>query len=76
MVRTNFLRLRARSPSRRISRATRWRPTVCPWAFSWLDGQARAAPDIGVLGEAFRTARTTKVKMPADPLLHIELAWP
>ncbi|WP_228565442.1 hypothetical protein [Myxococcus sp. AB036A] len=42
----------------------------------WLDGQARAAPDIGVLGEAFRAARAAKVELAADPLLHIELAWP
>lgn len=42
----------------------------------WLDGQARAAPDIGVLGDAFRAARAAKVEMPADPLLHIDLAWP
>ncbi|WP_246137230.1 hypothetical protein [Myxococcus llanfairpwllgwyngyllgogerychwyrndrobwllllantysiliogogogochensis] len=42
----------------------------------WLDGQARASPDIGVLGEAFRAARAAKVEMPADPLLHIELGWP
>ncbi|CAM4282504.1 hypothetical protein [Corallococcus exiguus] len=42
----------------------------------WLDGQARTAPDIGVLGEAFLAARTAKVEMPADPLLHIDLAWP
>ncbi|NRD68426.1 hypothetical protein HRD49_42545 [Corallococcus exiguus] len=42
----------------------------------WLDGQARAAPDIGVVGEAFRAARTAKVEMPAVPLLHIDLAWP
>ncbi|MCP3167315.1 hypothetical protein [Myxococcus qinghaiensis] len=42
----------------------------------WLDGQARASPDIGVLGEAFRAALAAKVEMPADPLLHIELAWP
>ncbi|WP_194863208.1 hypothetical protein [Myxococcus sp. AB036A] len=41
----------------------------------WLDGQARAAPDIGVVGEAFRAARTAKVEMPADPLVHIDLAW-
>ncbi|MFY1824454.1 hypothetical protein ACN47A_00930 [Myxococcus fulvus] len=42
----------------------------------WLDGQARADPDIGVVGEVFRTARTAKVEMPADPLLHIDLTWP
>ncbi|NOK02930.1 hypothetical protein [Myxococcus sp. CA018] len=42
----------------------------------WLDGQARAAPDIGVVGEAVRAARASKVEMPADPLLHVELAWP
>jgi hypothetical protein len=42
----------------------------------WLDGQARAAPDIGVVGEAFREARTAKEEMPADPLLHIDLTWP
>ncbi|WP_253816522.1 hypothetical protein [Myxococcus xanthus] len=42
----------------------------------WLDGQARAAPDIGVLSEAFREARTAKVERSADPLVHIDLAWP
>ncbi|TQF11413.1 hypothetical protein FJV41_34335 [Myxococcus llanfairpwllgwyngyllgogerychwyrndrobwllllantysiliogogogochensis] len=42
----------------------------------WLDGQARAAPDIGVMDEAFRAARAAKAEMPADPLLHIDLAWP
>jgi hypothetical protein len=42
----------------------------------WLDGQARAAPDIGVVGEAFREVRTAKEEMPADPLLHIDLTWP
>ncbi|ABF87040.1 hypothetical protein MXAN_1804 [Myxococcus xanthus DK 1622] len=41
-----------------------------------LDDQARAASSIGVLGEAFRAARASKVEMPADPLLHIDLAWP
>ncbi|RUO89272.1 hypothetical protein D7Y11_31160 [Corallococcus sp. AB018] len=41
----------------------------------WLDGQARADPGCGVLGEAFREARTAKVEMPADPLPHIDLAW-
>ncbi|WAM28269.1 hypothetical protein [Myxococcus sp. NMCA1] len=29
-----------------------------------LDGQARAAPDIGVLGEAFREARVAKWSCP------------
>ncbi|QDF03342.1 hypothetical protein BHS04_08980 [Myxococcus xanthus] len=42
----------------------------------WLDGQARAVPDIGVVGEAFWAARASKVELPADPLLHIDLAWP
>lgn len=41
-----------------------------------LDGQARAVPDIGVLGEAFREARAAKEEMPADPLLHFDLVWP
>lgn len=33
----------------------------------------RAAPDIGVLGHAFHEARTAKVVMPADTLLHIRM---
>ncbi|MCP3104228.1 hypothetical protein LZ198_35730 [Myxococcus sp. K15C18031901] len=42
----------------------------------WLDGQAREDPGSGVLAEAFRKARAAKEEMPADLLLHIELAWP
>ncbi|WNZ60948.1 hypothetical protein QEG98_34310 [Myxococcus sp. MxC21-1] len=42
----------------------------------WLDGQVRAAPGIGVLGEAFRAARAAKMEMPAAPLLYNDLAWP
>ncbi|WP_143043216.1 hypothetical protein [Myxococcus virescens] len=40
----------------------------------WLDGRVRADPDIGIVGAAFRAAQTAKVEMPADTLLHIDLA--
>lgn len=41
----------------------------------WLDSRARANPEVGVLGEAYRAASFASVEMGADSMLHIEVEW-